>query len=796
MKQTLKEIGQIILKPVTRKLIGYLYHQNSNVKYKSGHALSVIGDSEALQPMFEVLKNEPLNSNLAYSMAKFADTSILTEILNIYKDTEPTLKSNLAILLANYPSNDEVFQLLVLSLNDYDPNVRYNSVCSLGQIGNRSAVPHLLGCLAEINEWIFYAVLDALVKLKDPKSANPLCALYLKETNERKRAAIVKALGKLKELTSFTVITKALKDPDNRVVANALEALLAFDLSKEKVEVIVQQFLHNNDNRIRGNAVILALKNNITYVSNVLQDMANSADKFMRATAAYVLSKFKTDNYLKLVKNLLNDDYFLVKKNALNALYLQSSIDDFYELLSLLEHNNPIVRIFAVKTLAKLKINETLDYLHNLYIREDNFKVKSAILTALKDFDNKNSIIILNKALNDQDLRIKANAVEALSHILGSEAYLVLKNFVTSFDYRIKANALLGLLKSGNLEFIENLINMLSSKDINEVLSAIYVAQELGATISSLDSIPLDIPLKLALKNICCKKLYENNIANKNLIHQANFSSANSDSIRNEHFPNISDSNAASYLSNSNISYDSYKNILHNPNNTATQSNETFNPEILKHEAMQLFHNSQYKKALEKLTQYLSHVKDDVNAILLAGNLHYQLSNFEEAISYYTKVLKINPSNFQANFNIANAYYQIGNLDFALEYMLIALKLQPDSASVLINLANLYMKQQKWLNAVEMYQNALKYIRPTAKILANIAFAYQKVGNYLKACENYSKAIKENPNDPGIYYNYGLVLLKLQQIVEAKNAFKQALKLLDKNSPLKAPILELLERIK
>ena len=52
---------------------------------------------------------------------------------------------------------------------------------------------------------------------------------------------------------------------------------------------------------------------------------------------------------------------------------------------------------------------------------------------------------------------------------------------------------------------------------------------------------------------------------------------------------------------------------------------------------------------------------DDVDKLITKGNSLYGFGRYEESITYFDKVLAINPNNPNALYNKGQAYYMLGN---------------------------------------------------------------------------------------------------------------------------------------
>ena len=152
-----RELGQNLLKPITRKLNGFLSHTNSRLRNEAANALASIGDSESVIPLVDALLREKQDECVPLALSVFCSQEVLNALLDAFVDSENKVKPNIALALGAY-KDKKAASLLIDALNDADPNVRYNSITALGMMKEYSAVSPLLGCLGESNEWLFQNV--------------------------------------------------------------------------------------------------------------------------------------------------------------------------------------------------------------------------------------------------------------------------------------------------------------------------------------------------------------------------------------------------------------------------------------------------------------------------------------------------------------------------------------------------------------------------------------------------------------------------------------------------------------
>jgi len=100
----------------------------------------------------------------------------------------------------------------------------------------------------------------------------------------------------------------------------------------------------------------------------------------------------------------------------------------------------------------------------------------------------------------------------------------------------------------------------------------------------------------------------------------------------------------------------------------------------------------------QQLPPLLGRLKSDPkNADLLAavGNMYFDARQYRNAITYYGRVLRIQPLNTLVRTDLGNAYWYLGNADRAIAEFKTALKTDPNQANVLFDLGIVQWKGKK-----------------------------------------------------------------------------------------------------
>ncbi len=224
-------------------------------------------------------------------------------------------------LLPNFPQTPQSIDDLAGNLKSQDPDVIYNTLKSLGELEDASPSAGILALLGHPNPDLGVLAAETLVKLGDPSNLPFLLKQFTPQANSRMKACVLSGIARFAKPGDpvSEVVALALGDEDPRVRANAVEAVEKLRLSTTMRMLV--PLLEDEDNRVRAN-VLKALwdihdRNALT---GILQEMASSTNRWMRASAAFVLQHLPVDGRVGMLSILLADSSPEVQSNAWKAI--------------------------------------------------------------------------------------------------------------------------------------------------------------------------------------------------------------------------------------------------------------------------------------------------------------------------------------------------------------------------------------------------------------------------------------------------------------------------------------------
>ena len=184
--------------------------------------------------------------------------------------------------------------------------------------------------------------------------------------------------------------------------------------------------------------------------------------------------------------------------------------------------------------------------------------------------------------------------------------------------------------------------------------------------------------------------------------------------------------------------------------------------------------NGNYQKAIDFYNKALKIYKRDGAIFYNRALSNYELGNYKEAIEDYKEALNLEDKMRSAitHLNIGNSYKEIEEYEKALFHINKAISIKPNEGFYYQDRGYLYWELDKWDEALKDFETAKsKFLKKKEKIdeyfYNDIGYVYFKLGSYNLAIDNYQKAIEMNPKEGMFYSDKGDALYELGKEDEA-----------------------------
>ena len=171
----------------------------------------------------------------------------------------------------------------------------------------------------------------------------------------------------------------------------------------------------------------------------------------------------------------------------------------------------------------------------------------------------------------------------------------------------------------------------------------------------------------------------------------------------------------------------------------------------------------------------------------LMGLISLRHKNYDNAIYFFQKGIKINP-NFIATYNnLGGTFKELGKLKEARNCYKKAIEINPEYASAYYNIGNLLKEEGKFQDAIVNYNKAIEFYKKEKKTeknqsnyvnaLHSLGGVQRELGKLEEAKNYYEQVIKIKPDHEQAYNNLGIVLKELDKFNEATICYEKAVKI-------------------
>lgn len=214
---------------------------------------------------------------------------------------------------------------------------------------------------------------------------------------------------------------------------------------------------------------------------------------------------------------------------------------------------------------------------------------------------------------------------------------------------------------------------------------------------------------------------------------------------------------------------------------------------------MKYFKNGDYNKAISYFEKAIRIDPNNSKYYTAIGNVYYEIKNYKDAINWWEKARNINPTDREANENLRKIYSRIEPeekvnrsiavseknikpakpteeaLTFAQRELEQALAFAPRNADIHFNLALVYIEKNALEKAIFHLEKAKEIDPQDVNKYLYLGIAYLKVRKFADAIENLKKVIEVNPNDYLALSYLGLAYLREGKDDISFEYFKKAL---------------------
>lgn len=201
--------GDARLEEAIPVLIELLQSDKPGVVEAVERALIKIGGAKTVQGLVPLLRSDDVTlRNSSMELLRSLGNHSINTLFGLLYDDDADIRIFISDILGKSGNINAVPPLTAALLKDPEVNVRYQAAVSLGDLGFPQAVEALIQSLGD-EEWVQFAVIEALIKIRDESCLGPLMQ-SLEKSTPLVASMIVEALGEIGNIKAVPVLMKGM----------------------------------------------------------------------------------------------------------------------------------------------------------------------------------------------------------------------------------------------------------------------------------------------------------------------------------------------------------------------------------------------------------------------------------------------------------------------------------------------------------------------------------------------------------------------------------------------------------
>ena len=155
--------------------------------------------------------------------------------------------------------------------------------------------------------------------------------------------------------------------------------------------------------------------------------------------------------------------------------------------------------------------------------------------------------------------------------------------------------------------------------------------------------------------------------------------------------------------------------------------------------------NGNYSQAVIALSKFYNKGSYDIN--LRLGWLNYLAGQYTESVTYYNKCIALKPLSIEALFGLTYPASAMGNWEQVITAYKSVLKIDPNNYTANLKLGQIYLNRTEYAIAESYFQLVLNQYPFTYDVVLNAAWNYYYLGKFREAEILFNKVLLLNPGD-------------------------------------------------
>lgn len=442
-------------------LVELLKSRSLGVQEAADMALRKIGRQESVQALIPLLSDDSAQvRNLSMDILRHIGHQDIDSLVELLSSEDVDIRIFASDILGSTSSYLAINPLCNTLLSDPEVNVRYQAAVSLGELGRAEASPCLNKAFQD-EEWVQYAVVEALSKLRDESSTQALIKA-LPESSELVTSMIVDALGEMGNVKAVPMLLKKVESSATALRNKTVKAIIKILGGKALV------FLSEKEREKLNDYLLVALDDD----EEETQDVAMSG-------LGYVGGDRASAKILDVVAGL---DWDMDSERLAKAESALVSIGYTESLSKGVMSDNESKALGAVRALGKIGGPDSIRVLTDAFGLKDRDLQREITRELYSSAGPEARDFFLNVLRTHNDGDVLKNSLRFIGYKLRDDECL--KELMSFLDHPwddVKEVALDSVLTIGGDRVAKEFEPMIESSDPTQRLMAVYAFGRLGA---------------------------------------------------------------------------------------------------------------------------------------------------------------------------------------------------------------------------------------------------------------------------------------------------------------------------
>ncbi len=413
---SLRSMGEI---PEPDKLEELFFHADRTVQIEALESLVDIRSNSILPQLFDffVQGDEEFGFKVAEVLAGYPFESLHEFLIAMTGSEDAERRRRTAQLLGHLEECGNIILIRTL-LADQDIQVRKEAIKAVGMQKLVNTLPMIHEALSDPDSSVKETAVMALAGFgNNPVFMEDILNL-LGKFGETLDYAVIKAVGIAKYEKAGALLMAGLqnKQLSDNLVYSTLETLGKISY-KPASELIINQFLHHQDLDIRRLSVEVLGSFCDQYSLQGIKTVVHDPHWSVRITVLKALVKIAGPNETQIILDALNDDDYLVRKQAIITLGNLRDVKTISEILKQLGDKE--MNEFACEAILNFG-RSALPHLHRFMKKDGSIEIREKVIDLVGKIGESSSVIPLMELLEDPNPNIRLAAIDSLAFCFDS----------------------------------------------------------------------------------------------------------------------------------------------------------------------------------------------------------------------------------------------------------------------------------------------------------------------------------------------------------------------------------------